>query len=261
MGEHHIFAAIPASGGLGANVARSLAQGRGLLAQAGYGAPVLGPIASGGVHVDETIFAKPIAGLSGFFTHIQRRARHFSSNLSTPVGRLVLPVVAYDDYFPALWRHQAQRRAVEDFATLAPELAALRRGWVEIVRELIAALSPREVVILPAPTGVAEVLTALVPGAAIEARPGQGREMPDTALAMLQRLYRSGVEISPQQVARLTAFHARQPQPAPIAAFAPLEGALLRRRFQRDLATLAAMPGVRIGLAESAPERFAIAAE
>ena len=52
-------------------------------------------------------------------------------------------------------------------------------------------------------------------------------------------------------------FHARQPQPAPLAAFSALEAARLRRRYQADLATLAARPGVRIG---AAPE-LVLAAE
>lgn len=255
--EHHVFAALPATEGLGATVARSLAQARGPLTAAGYGPAVIGPIATGGLHVDETILGRSAAGLGGFFPQAPERARVFARKLGGPVGRLVLPVLPYDSYYPALWRHQAQRRAVEDFATLAPALAEQTRGWPDLVAGLIEALRPREVVILPAPVQAGEVLAALVPDVTLSPRPGATRDVPDTALAMLQRLYRAGATVPPQQLARLVAFHARQPQPAPLAAFSPLDSGLLRRRYQRELARLAALPGVRLGAARS----LAIAAE
>lgn len=255
--EHHIFAALPATEGLGATVARSLAQARRPLAAAGYGPAVLGPVATGGLHVDETILGRAAAGLGGFFAQAPERARVFARKLQGPVGRLVLPVLPYDSYYPALWRHLAQRRAVEDFDTLAPELAAQARGWPDLVAGLIAALNPREVVILPAPVQAEDVLAALVPEIALSPRPGAVRDVPDTALAMLQRLYRAGATVPPQQLARLVAFHARQPQPAPLAAFSPLDSGLLRRRFRQDLARITALPGVRLGAAQG----FAIAAE
>jgi len=156
--------------------------------------------------------------------------------------------VPYDQYFPALWRAQAQRRVVEEFATLAPGLATQERGWPDLVAELTAALSPREVVLLPAPVTARDVLEALMPGVRLIARPAQHRDFPDTALAMLQRMYRTGVQPEPQQLMRLVAYHARQPQPAPIAAFSPLDAGLQRRRFQRDLIRMARQPGLSVGV-------------
>ncbi len=247
--SHQIFAALPATGSLAANVARTLAIGHRELAGAGYGAAVLGPVGGGGVHVDETICGRAAAGLDGFFAQAAARARAFAARLNGPVTRLVVPVLPYDLYFPSLWRHQAARRAMPDFASLAAQLGADPRGWVDLVEELVAALAPQEVVILPAPLRAAQVLAALVPAAGLAAQDTPPAAMPDTALAMLQRLYRSGVRISPRQAARLAEVHARQPQPAPLASFAPLEAARLRQRFGADIDRLAGLPGVRIGLA------------
>ena len=118
-----------------------------------------------------------------------------------------------------------------------------------MVAEMMAALCPREVVLLPAPVTMAQVLAALVPEAGLRAEePVQApAHLPDTALAMLQRLFRQGVALPPRQVARLVAVHERNPQAAPIAAFAPLQAAALRRCFAAELCALAARPGVRIG--------------
>lgn len=247
MKTHHIFASLPATSGLGAQVARALVLGRAALAEAGYGPAVLGPVAAGGVHVDETVAGRAGAGLSGFFPQAGVRARAFGTKLGGPVGRLVVPALPYDSYFPALWRHQAVRREMPAFDELAPQLLALSRGWVEVVEELIAALQPAETVVLPAPVAVADVLTALVPDVPIAAQSAPEPRLPDTGIAMLQRLYRSGTVIAPKQVQRLMAFHARQPQPAPLAAFSALETAELRRRYLDDLRRLEALPGLRLG--------------
>lgn len=249
MQEHHIFASLPASGALAAGVARALACHPAQLAGAGYGPAVLGPVAEGGVHVDETIAGRAIAGLEGFFAQAGVRAAAYGARLNGPVARLVVPLLPYDLYFPALWRHLAARRAMPDFATLEGAIAAQRRGWVELVGELMAALQPAETVVLPAPVSVTQVLGALVPGAGLS---GPALEpctaaMPDTALAMLQRLYRAGVTVSPRQAQRLAEVHARQPQPAALAAFEPLAAAKLRRRFGADLERLGQMKGLRIG--------------
>lgn len=229
---HHIFVSFPATAGLGAHVARSLARGG---------------ERPRGVQVNEGMAGRAAVGLSGFFAQMRPRAEAFAAKLDGPVGRLVVPVLPYDSYFPALWRHQAARRAMPDFEALAPGLLGTARGWAEVVEDLIAALKPAQTILLPAPVAVDDVLSALVPEGAARATPGLDPRLPDTALAMLQRLYRSGVQLPPRQVSRLMAFHLRQPQPAPLAAFAPLDVAQLRRRYSRDLARLERLPGVRLG--------------
>lgn len=244
---HHLFVSLPATSGLSAQVARALALGRADLAAAGYGPAVLGPVPAGGLHVDETIAGRAAAGLSGLYAQARSRAEAFGAKLGGPVGRLVVPALPYDSYFPALWRHQAARRAMPAFGELAPQLVALSRGWVDLVADLIAALNPAETVVLPAPVQASDVLDALVPEVRLSAEASTGPQVPDTALAMLQRLYRSGVCVAPKQASRLIAFHQRQPQPAPLAAFSPFEVAQLRRRYRADLARIERLPGVRIG--------------
>lgn len=244
---HHIFVSLPATAGLGAQVARALVLGRADLAAAGYGSAALGQVAAGGLHVDETIAGRARAGLSGFYPLARARAEAFGARLRGPVGRLVVPALPYDSYLTALWRHQAERRAMPAFAELAPQLVALSRGWVDLVAELISALNPTETVVLPAPLRAADVLDALVPEVRLSAEASPEPQAPDTALAMLQRLYRAGVSVPPKQARRLMAFHSRQPQPAPLAAFSPFEVAQLRRRYRADLAQIAQLPGVRLG--------------
>lgn len=256
--EHHLMICAPAMAGLAGQVARALAQGRDRLAEAGYGAAAIGPSASAQIHIDETLIGRVPQGLAGFFPQVGGRARDYAGRLGGPVGRLVITTLPYDLYYPMMWRFLAQRRAVQPFAEMAELLVARERGWVELVSELSAALGARETVILPAPVRGEEALAALVPGASLPMPPAAAQEnVPDTGLVMLQRLYRTGATIAPRQIQRLMQFHARQPQPAPLAAFSALEAARLRRRYQADLATLAARPGVRIG---AAPE-LVLAAE
>ena len=261
-----IFIAPPMFGPLPGAVARGLSQGQGALAAAGVGAAALGPVPGAGVIVDQSVFGRPVAGLSGFFAQAGARAGALAAQLGAPVGRLVVPVVPLDLAYPALWRAVAARRAVAPFDALAEGLAGQARSWGAVLEEIIAALAPREVVLLPAldpggPVTVAHVLAALVPEAGLNAEepPHTPAHLPDTALAMLQRLFRQGVALPPRQVARLVAVHERSPQAVPIAAFAPLQAVALRRSFAAELGALAAKPGVRIGV--DSPLGFACAAE
>ena len=259
--ECRLFVAPPMFGPLPGAVARSLAQGQGRLGAAGLGAAALGPVPGAGVIVDQVVFGRPVAGLMGFFAQAGARAKALAAQLETPVGRLVVPVMPLDLAYPTLWRAVAARRAVAPFAALADDMAGLARGWGAVVEEVIAALSPQEVVLLPAPVTVAQVLAALVPEAELSAEEPlhAPAHLPDTALAMLQRLFRQGVALPPRQVSRLVAVHERSPQAAPIAAFAPLQAAALRRRFEDELDALAVRPGVSIGV--GGPLAFACAAE
>jgi hypothetical protein len=135
------------------------------------------------------------------------------------------------------------------FVQLAPDLAARSRGWVELAQDIVTAFSPRELIVLPVPHCAAEILAALVPDVAfadVRVTHAPRPEMPDTAIAMMQRFHRAGLALPARQIARLVQFHARQPQPAPLAAFDALDAARLRKRYQADLSQLAALPGLRI---------------
>ncbi|MDF1621508.1 hypothetical protein [Pseudothioclava nitratireducens] len=245
--EHHIVLSTPASSGLSGPVLRALSTAREALEAAGYGTVAPGPEPRAQLHVDETIAGRPASGLADFFSLAAPRAQDFGARLGGPVGRIVLPVMPYDLLYPKLWRQQAQRVAMPDFAQIAPELAGRSRGWVALAQDILAAFAPRELIVLPMPQGADEILAALLPDLALTVGAGAARPaMPDTAIAMMQRFHRAGLALPARQIARLVQFHARQPQPAPLAAFDALDAARLRKRYQADLSQLAALPGLRI---------------
>lgn len=187
-------------------------------------------------------FGRLFAGMSGFYPEAGTQARALLAAPDMPVGTLALLIEPYETHFPALWRAQAWRRAVPGFDTLAPELVTMARGWCDVVGDLRDALGPRRIVILAMPFDPARAVAALCPQAA-PPPPPPVEPVPDTALAMLQRLYRQGIRLGPRQRARLIAFHATQPQPAPLAAFTPPQAEALRARYGRDLERLAALEG------------------
>ncbi|PTV94843.1 hypothetical protein C8J27_106111 [Rhodobacter aestuarii] len=248
MQTQHLFLIPPMFDTLGSAVARSLAQGQGRLVAAGYGMAALGPVEGAGVIVDQAIFGRAGAGLKGFFPLAGARARAMAEMLDGPVGRIVVPMMALDQAYPMLWRQQAIRRVMPDFDGLGPKFCRFKRGWAEVVEDLIAAFAPEEVVVLHAPVSSAQVLSALVPDAGLAAIEPVSNVIPDTAIAMLQRLYRQGVEVPPKQVMRMIEQHQHALQPAPLAQFAPEDRAEMRRHFATEMERLAAMPHVRIGL-------------
>lgn len=249
-----LFLTAPGASALPRQLARCLAQER---------------EAGAGISVEDALMGRLPGGLSGFFSDASLRARSHAARQERPLGRLVLLLPPRDIYLPQLWRQLAQRRQMTPFAEMAETLSDERRGWHEVACEIIGALAPRETVILTRDPCAAEVLDALLPGegeadrlsqliAALPA-PQAATQIPDTGLAMLQRLYRQGVSLSPRQSARLAAHHARQPQPDPIAAFTPEQRARLRARDAQDLQKLAALPGIVVE--EHLPRPMVIAAE
>lgn len=252
--EITLFLAAPGASSLPRQLARCLAQERG---------------AGAGIRVEDALMGRLPGGLSGFFSDASLRARSFAARQEAPVSRLVLLLPGRDTYLPHLWRLLAQRRQMVPFAEMAGALSDERRGWHEVICEVIGAVAPKETLILTRDPCAAEVLDALMPAGGDTARlsqliaalpaPQTATQIPDTGLAMLQRLYRQGVSLSPRQSARLAAHHARQPQPDPIAAFTPEQGARLRARDAQDLQKLAALPGVTVE--QHLPHQMVIAAE
>ncbi|WP_295533797.1 hypothetical protein [uncultured Thioclava sp.] len=255
--HHHLFIASPASGALGAQVARSLASGQAQLAKAGYGEAVLGPHRSGQIHLDAKLIGDVSCGLFSFFEQAGKNAMRFARRLDAPIGRVVIQTLPYDQYYPMMWRHMATGRALKPFEGAVARLMERPRGWAQVIADLHAALAPQEIVVLPAPVLVEEALAALVPGARLDPRTPPQLDRPDSAIAMLQRLHRANVTLDPHQIQRLAAFHARQPQGAPLAAFNAIDSVKLRKRYAQDMDQIAAMARTRIG----ADLDFAIAAQ
>jgi hypothetical protein len=255
--RHHLFIASPASGALGAHVARTLASGQKNLAKAGYGAAVLGPHHSGQIHLDASLIGQVECGLFHFFGDAHARATRFAQRLSAPIGRVVIQTLSYEQYYPMMWRDLAVTRALNPFEGAKARLMGRTRGWAQVIEDLHAALQPQEIVVLPAPVLVDEALAALVPGARLEARTPALPDHCDSEIAMMQRLHRANVSLAPHQRQRLAKFHARQPQGAPLAAFDAFDTVKLRQRYSRDLDRIAAMANTRIG----ADLDFAIAAQ
>ncbi|WP_417808055.1 hypothetical protein [Thioclava sp.] len=255
--RHHLFIASPASGVLGAHVARTLASGQDALAKAGYGVAVLGPHRGGQIHLDAALIGQAECGLFHFFGDARARATRFAQRLKAPIGRIVIQTLPYDQYYPMMWRHLAVTRALHPFAGATARLVDRPRGWAQVIEDLHAALQPQEIVVLPAPVLVDEALAALVPGARLDARTPALPDHSDSEIAMLQRLHRANVTLAPHQMHRLSKFHAHQPQGAPLAGFDVLDAMKLRQRYTRDLDQIAAMAHTRIG----ADLDFAIAAQ
>jgi hypothetical protein len=178
---------------------------------------------------------RPGSALQGFFPDIAARVAALAARNPAP-GRLILSLTPYEHLLSRAWRYLAARREMPAFAELAPDLVACPRGWADVVAELHEALPAAEFLILPASSMPVPAL-------------------PDTALAMMQRLYRQGVCLPRRQMARLIDVHRKLPQAEPIAAFSRLQAVVLRSRYAEDLARIAAMPGLRIASPE--PERAA----
>ncbi|MEZ5685814.1 MAG: hypothetical protein R3D78_07915 [Paracoccaceae bacterium] len=252
----HIFLANAAMPRLCSAFARSLPANARIIARAGLGPVLEAPAQGGGVLVDHSLLGAPEEGWDSGFAEVGTRAEGLAAQLAGPVGRLVVPLASYEALYPALWRSLAAGRVMPAFDACAPALAARARGWVEILREIVLALRPAELILLPAPRDQAELGQALLPALALRQAPLRGAQLPDTALAMVQRLHGQGLRPPRRQMGRLLQFHARLPQPAPIAGFSGLDAARLRLRFEAELQRLARHPRVRIGAAQD-PARLA----
>ena len=262
---HHIFIATPMVAGQMQGLARTLSTGRDALEAAGYAGPMLGPIAggmSGDIHLDVSVCGGTQSGLAGFFKGAWRRARAVRERINAPVGRLVIPVAGYHNLYPQLWKTEATGRALAPFDAMAAELGGRGRGWRDLLTEIVTELQPEEVILLPEHAGLSEIVAALLPDVDLQLAGGKpARPAPETGVAMLQNLFHMGVTLQPRQVQRLMQFHARLPQPAPIAAFDPLTRARLIRRFDREIAHALRHPRLHLGHAPRAHSAFQFAAE
>jgi len=162
------------------------------------------------------------SALGGFFPEAGARA----AALAVKPSRITLLVAPCQVFLPRVWRLLAARRPLPAFRDLVPGLLAEPRGWADLAADLRAALGPLPITV--------RVVDAMTP------------PLPDTALAMFQRLFAAGVQLPTRQAERLAAVHRRLPQPEPIAAFSDTEAAWLGRRFQHELDLLAALPGVEV---------------
>ena len=171
------------------------------------------------------------SALGGFYPEAGARA----AVLAAKPSRITLLVAPYQLYLPLVWRLLAARRPLPGFRDMAPGLLAQPRGWADLATDLRTALGPLPITV--------RVVDTMPP------------PLPDTALAMFQRLFAAGVHLPLRQAERLAAVHRRLPQPEPIATFSDTEAAALGGRFQRELDRLAALPGVEV--TASAPLRAA----
>lgn len=180
--------------------------------------------------VDSFLLGRAGAAMQGFFPEVAARAKTVVARRPSS-AKMVLVLIPYEQFLPMAWRSLAARRLMPAFADIAHGLVTCPRGWADVVADLVQVLHPAETLILSAP---------------MQAFPAVGATLPDTALAMVQRLYRLSVNLPPRQMARLAEVHRRLPQPEPIAAFSAVQTAALRARYAADLARLATMPGLWI---------------
>ena len=249
MTMYHLLASAPFSTPLNASLMRSLGRSRAPLARAGYalnGDPLRAKIA-----VSEKLFGHAASGFENFFSHASTRAEITAARLDAPIQRLVIVATPQVDLFPALWRGIAARCQIDSFESHKNAIFGATRGWADLVEDLLNTIEPAEIIVIPGTPSVSAAAAELVPGAQIEVDASVDPVMEDTALAMIQRLYRQGKTLPPRQLLRLQAWHARLPQGAPLASFTAPEAEYLNARFEEDMDRLGALKRVRIAAYET----------
>ena len=244
MTMYHLLASAPFASPLNAAMMRSLGRSRAQLTRAGYalnGTPLRAKVT-----VSEKLFGHAATGFENFFTHASTRAEITAARLDAPIQRLVIVATPQVDLFPALWRGIASRCQIESFESHKNAIFGATRGWADLVEDLLNTIEPAEIIVIPGTPSVQEAAAELVPGAQIETDPTLDPVMPDTALSMIQRLYRQGKTLPPRQLMRLQSWHVRLPQGAPLARFTAPEIAYLNARFADDMDRLSALSRVRI---------------
>ncbi|WP_376872545.1 hypothetical protein [Albirhodobacter sp. R86504] len=241
---HHLLASAPFASPLNAALSRSLGRSRAQMARAGFalnGAPTRAKVV-----VSEKLFGYSASGFENFFSNAVARAAVTAGRLDGPIKRLVIQATPQSELFPALWRGIAARAQVDSFESHKDKIFGATRGWAELIEDLVNVIEPAEVVVLTGKPSQLAACAELVPGARIDIDNFEDPAMPDTALAMIQRLYTQGQVLPPRQVLRLQSWHARLPQCAPLAAFTQAEAAYLDARFADDMDRVSCLGRVRI---------------
>lgn len=186
--------------------------------------------------------------LGRFHPNARLRARALRQALGQRVDRLVLAVQPYEVLFHSVWMALALDRRIDAFADYAQALTQFQGGWADLGETLAEELEVRELIIVATPTGAPQMLAHVLPGVNLR-QPIQPHAKPritPSAVGMVQRCIGQGVRLQPGQRDRLIAFHARQPQVRPEAAFSALALSDLRGRYVADLDTLARLSEVTL---------------
>lgn len=186
------------------------------------------------------------------YDDIAGRLGHLARPMAGHAVTVLLTIRSYDSYFTSLYAHRTLRRAMPDFATLAPRLAALPRRWPDVVADIARALPEAQVVVMRFEDVVANHHRSLCMVAGQDDLRDWGDDQPPVlpspsaeAVAVLNTMPASASRAERRAVARA------HPRPAH-ARFDPWEPAdrdSLTTRYAEDLRALE-NAGARVTLAD-----------
>lgn len=186
-----------------------------------------------------------------FYPAAKRRAGVLAAALPGRVEHLLFVIRPYEAMFISAYRKRAEDNPVAPFADLRDRMAAMDRGWPEILTILRRRLKPaRMTVIEYAARGRSrDLLERLLPEGAVTGLEEPERQLnlsaTDAGLIALQALYRSGETLPREAWQQVIADHAGDREARGFAAFTPEQTAALRDRYAADLDRIRAMERMR----------------
>lgn len=163
--------------------------------------------------------------------------------------RLVYVIRSYAELFVSAYRKRAEDNPVGPFDEIAPKMAAMDRGWPELIASFQTHLAPQEIIVVPYRNRGRSVnlLTTLL-GAPVpdveEPDKVVNLSATDAALEALQRRYHTGETLERAAWQEVVSEHADDRSDRGFAAFSAAQRATLEDRYQRDCTRIAEMPGV-----------------
>ncbi len=188
-----------------------------------------------------------------FFPVAQRRAQVLAQGLPGPIEHLVYVTRSYDQLFTSAYRKRAEDNPVAPFYEIAAKMAAMDRGWPELVSIFQTWLKPKKFTIIEygARGQSRDLLNRLLPDGAIPELEEPERQLnlsaSDAALFALQDKYRAGEKLERGAWQAIIADHAvagpkDAPETAePFAAFSDDQTAILQQKYADDLDRIRAM--------------------
>jgi len=186
-----------------------------------------------------------------FFPAAHARASVLKRALPGPLAHLLYVVRPYDQIYTSGFRKRAEDNAVEEFATLRPNMMAISDGWPDLIKMFQQVLQPEKLTIIDyAARGRSVDLLGHLLGRALpdlqEPAHKVNQSATDAALTALQTLYRAGKPLERDEWAAIIKSHADAPQIAEFAAFSDAERQILGQKYARDLDEIAKIQGVHL---------------
>lgn len=166
------------------------------------------------------------------------------------IGNLLLMVRPYDTLFESAFRKRAERFALPAFPEVAPVQTRFEGGWPKVVDQILNTLKPKRlfVVTYGRDRDDLALLKQLCPTLDVTGmkRPETwvNSSFTDNALFECQRQIHAGEELTQEASWAIRDAFAEGQAEQPFAKFAPKQAAMLKDRYQADLATLRNHAGI-----------------